>query len=89
MVATHLISPERVAVRVRPVPPLEPPFDDERSPGAWWRETAGQLALDLPDVLARSVVNGRTGRSDVGGVAVGGMGSTGATRSRRTGGPGE
>ncbi|MFB9239761.1 Rv3235 family protein [Plantactinospora siamensis] len=37
----------RAAVRVRPVPPLDPPFEDESLPYAWWREPPGQLALDL------------------------------------------
>jgi Family of unknown function (DUF6459) len=37
----------RPAIRLRPAPPLEPPFDDELSPQAWVvAPTPGQLALD-------------------------------------------
>jgi hypothetical protein len=37
----------RPAIRVRPAPPLEPPFDDEAPPQAWAGPGAEQLALDL------------------------------------------
>ncbi|MFC7544764.1 Rv3235 family protein [Plantactinospora sp. GCM10030261] len=37
----------RPTVRIRPVPPLDPPFDDESTAYTWWRESTGQLALDL------------------------------------------
>jgi len=48
------VRPHRPAVRVRPVPPLEPPFDDERDPATVERAPvplsvrAPELPLDLP-----------------------------------------
>ncbi|HEU4425327.1 MAG TPA: hypothetical protein VFR67_22575, partial [Pilimelia sp.] len=36
----------RPAIRLRPAPPLEPPFDDELSPQTWAMAGAEQLALD-------------------------------------------
>jgi hypothetical protein len=38
--------PFRPAIRLRPAPPLEPPFDDELAPQAWAIPDVDQLALD-------------------------------------------
>ncbi|HEY0696576.1 MAG TPA: hypothetical protein VGD43_02065, partial [Micromonospora sp.] len=40
-------SRPRPAVRLRAVPPLDPPCDDEVPPAAWSTGVGGQLALDL------------------------------------------
>jgi Family of unknown function (DUF6459) len=45
----------RPAVRLRPVPPLDPPFDDELPPEIWSAGAGiGQLALDLRAAVPRA-----------------------------------
>ena len=39
--------PTRPAIRLRPAPPLDPPYDDEMAPVTWARGPAGQLTLNL------------------------------------------
>jgi hypothetical protein len=46
MAAARRGSPSRPPVRLRAVPPLDPPFDDEAAP-AWTTGLPGQLALDF------------------------------------------
>lgn len=41
--------PPRPPVRLRPAPPLDPPFADDQLADLWPRPTAAQLALDLID----------------------------------------
>ncbi|MEV4754793.1 Rv3235 family protein [Micromonospora sp. NPDC049559] len=41
-------TPVRPAVRLRPAPPLDPPFDDEFPMSGLARELGGQLTLNLP-----------------------------------------
>ncbi|XTZ18399.1 Rv3235 family protein [Micromonospora echinospora] len=47
--------PSRPPVRLRPAPPLDPPFADDQLADLWPRPSATQLALDLVDA-------GRPGR---------------------------
>jgi hypothetical protein len=68
-------SATRPAVRLRPVPPLDPPFEDEVAPEMRWATSGhGQLALDL-----RPFTPGAAGRAARGGI---GPGRSAATRAR-------
>ncbi|BCL15825.1 Rv3235 family protein [Micromonospora sagamiensis] len=49
MVDSRRPVPPRPPVRLRPAPPLDPPFADDRLADLWPRPTAAQLALDLVD----------------------------------------
>jgi hypothetical protein len=67
------VRPHLPAVRVRPAPPLEPPFDDERGPAAWERlpmplsVRAPELPFELPArVRARAPRPGRSQRPQAG-----------------------
>lgn len=49
MLAAHRRPAPRSGIRLRSVPPLDPPFDDETTSQAWSAVlTNGQLTLDLP-----------------------------------------
>src|SRR4051794_2843549 len=48
----------RPAISLRPVPPCEPPFDDELEPAVW--ATAHQLALDWSPAALRQAEPQRT-----------------------------
>jgi hypothetical protein len=50
MPAVRTRPPARPAVRLRAVPPLDPPFDDELAGPAWPAGLDGQLALPLADL---------------------------------------
>lgn len=63
MADTRRPIPPPPPVRLRPAPPLDPPFADEPSADPWPRPLGGQLTLDLPgpDVRGRSRPTGRPG----------------------------
>jgi len=53
------VRPERPAVRLRPVPPLDPPYADDIAPAHWLAPGARQLPLDLTGAMQRP--HGRAG----------------------------
>jgi hypothetical protein len=53
MIETRRPGPTRPPVRVRPAPPLDPPFVEEPAEG-WPRPVAAQLALDLFEAHRRA-----------------------------------
>lgn len=82
-------SATRPAVRLRPVPPLDPPYEDELAPEIWAAGSgSGQLALDLTAGARRA--GGPAGVGGGGrdrGPATGRDVSLGADGARRGGGP--
>ncbi|MGW4461132.1 Rv3235 family protein [Micromonospora sp. NPDC004704] len=61
----------RPAVRLRPVPPLDPPFDDELAGPGWVAGLDGQLALPLAVPVPRVGGSGATDRATATPVAPG------------------
>jgi hypothetical protein len=79
-------GPPRPAIRVRPAPALEPPFDDERPPRAWAGPGAEQLALDLRAAARpggpsadRRAAPASAGTASAGGASAGGASAGGAS----------
>jgi hypothetical protein len=77
----------RPSIRLRAVPPLDPPFDDESAVATWPPPSVDQLALDL---WAQRPAVGRSGSVRTrDGTARGGDPATGVTTARAgAGGPG-
>lgn len=64
MAATRAAT--RPAVRLRPVPPLDPPYDDELTLVAWLRSAGDQLELDFESAKGTPDVAGTGYRPPVG-----------------------